>query len=57
LQCLQDSSQTTGGTRTVEDVKFIDISTEEGRMWAGRMNELATVRKRVNVLVAGYMEF
>jgi len=47
LQCLQDSSQTTGGIRAVWDVKFIDISTEEGRMWARRINELATVRKRV----------
>jgi len=28
-------------------VKFIDISTEEGRMWAGRITELAAARKRV----------
>jgi hypothetical protein len=35
-------------------VKFIDISTEERRMWAGRINELATVRKRV--LEAGNKE-
>jgi len=35
-------------------VKFIDISTEEGRMWARRITELATARK--TVLEAGDKE-
>ena len=47
LQCLQDLSLTTGGIQALQDVKFIDISTEEGRMWARRITELATARKRV----------
>jgi hypothetical protein len=28
-------------------VKIIDISKEDRRMWARRINEIATVRKRV----------